>query len=547
MLTVNDLSKHHADRLILDRISFTLNFGERIGLVGPNGAGKSTLLAIVAGETEADSGTVSLAPGAQIGYLRQGFADRAELTVSELIAATSARSGAIVAAQLELDAAVRRLGETTTDEAVHVADYDQSLTRFESLGGYQAFDEINSILGRLGLQDVPFVTPLGQLSGGEKTRAGLAALLAEQPELLLLDEPTNHLDLDALRWLEQFLQDYRGAALIVSHDREFLDQVVSSIFELDDVTHTLIRFAGGYSDYLAAKAASDAAVADAYARQQRTITRITADIRAVASHARQTEQATQHDYIRGRAKKVARTAKVRERRLERLLESEEYIDKPAQRWGLALQFAPAAETGRDVAVLDQVDVELGGRSILHNVDLHLRHGERIAITGPNGAGKTTLLRTIGGTIVPSRGRARLGAGVIVGEHNQEQETVRLDQTVLEQTRSAVPISETEARTFLHRYLFGGETVFQLGAELSYGERARLALALLVLRGSNLLLLDEPLNHLDLRSREQFEEALAGFTGTVVTVLHDRFAIARLASRVLEVRAGQVSEADLAPA
>ncbi len=546
MLTVNDVSKHHADRLILDRISFTLNAGERVGLVGPNGAGKSTLLAIVAGETDADTGTVNLAPGVRIGYLRQGFADRSELTLGELIAATSERSGAVVAAHHQLEAATHHLGAASVAESSLIAGYDQALTYFESLGGYQVFDEISSILGRLGLHDIPFTTPLGQLSGGEKTRAGLAALLAERPELLLLDEPTNHLDLDALRWLEQFLHDYRGAALIVSHDRAFLDQVVSSIFELDDVTHTLTRYPGGYSDYLAAKAAAAAATADAYARQQRTIARITEDIRAVASHARQTEQATQHDYIRGRAKKVARTAKVRERRLERLLESDEHLDKPATRWGLALQFAPVSETGRDVAVLGQVDVELGGRSILTNVNLHIRYGERVAITGPNGAGKTTLLRTIGGTIIPNRGSARLGAGVIVGEHNQEQETVRLDQTVLEQTRAVAPVSETEARTFLHRYLFGGETVFQLGAELSYGERARLALALLVLRGSNLLLLDEPLNHLDLRSREQFEEALAGFTGTVVMVLHDRFAIDRLASRVLEVRAGQVNEADLAP-
>ena len=541
MLTVNSVSKHHGDRLILDHISFTINSGDRLGLVGPNGAGKSTLLSIVAGVDAPDAGSVSTNPGVRIGFLRQGFADRADLTLGELIAATSERTGEVVTALARLDAATAALAVDPAPGTDPLADYDEALASFEALGGYQAADEVTSILGRLGLDDIPFSTPLTQLSGGQKTRAGLAALLADQPDLLLLDEPTNHLDLDALAWLEQFLVDYRGAVVIVSHDRAFLDQTVTAILELDIGTRQITRYAGGYSDYLAARAAAEAAQADAYERQQRTIARITQDIRAVASHAQQTEKETQHDYIRGRAKKVARTAKVRERKLERLLESEDHIDKPERRWGLALEFMPPSESGRDVLSLDQVTVNLGGRPILTDVNLLVRHGERIAITGPNGAGKTTLLRTISGDLVPTHGHVRLGAGVVIGQHNQEQETVKLDQTVLEQVRAAAPIPESDARTFLHRFLFSGDMVFQRGGELSYGERSRLALALLVLRGANLLLLDEPLNHLDLDSRIKFEQALSTFGGTILVILHDRYAIERLATRVIEVRNGSVRE------
>jgi ATP-binding cassette subfamily F protein 3 len=541
MLTVNSLSKHHGDRLILDRISFTINSGERLGLVGPNGAGKSTLLAILAGTDAPDAGSISAHPGVRIGFLRQGFADRSDLTLGELIAVTSERTGSVVTALERLDAATVALGQDPATDTDPLADYDRAMASFEALGGYQATDELMSILGRLGLEGVPFSTPLTHLSGGQKTRAGLAALLADQPDVLLLDEPTNHLDLDALTWLEQFLVRYRGAVVIVSHDRTFLDRTVTAILELDIGTRQITRYQGGYSDYLAARAAAEAAQADAFARQQRTIARINQDIKAVAAHGQQTEKETQHDYIRARAKKVARTAKVRERKLERMLESEDHIEKPERRWGLALEFAPPAESGRDVLSLDQVDIELGGRPILTDVDLRVRHGERIAITGPNGAGKTTLLRTITGDLIPSRGQVRIGASVVLGQHNQEQETVKLDQTVLEQVRAAAPISESDARTFLHKYLFSGDMVFQRGAELSYGERSRLALALLVLRGANVLLLDEPLNHLDLDSRTKFEEALANFAGTLLVILHDRYAIERLATRVLEVRDGEVRE------
>jgi ATP-binding cassette subfamily F protein 3 len=303
----------------------------------------------------------------------------------------------------------------------------------------------------------------------------------------------------------------------------------------------LTVYPGNYSDYLAAKQATEAAQLDAYRRQQEEIARIERDIRAVASHAMSTERGTQNDFQRRLAKKVAKTAKVRERKLEKRLASEEIVDKPERRWGLALDFGERAESGRDVAVVEGADVTLGGHPILREIDLHVRFGDRVALTGPNGGGKSTLIRLLMGELVPSAGRVRLGTGVVPGRYGQEQETVDLDRTALEQTRALAPLSETEARTFLHQYLFGGETVFLRAGDLSYGERARLALALLVLRGANFLLLDEPLNHLDLPSRERFEEALTRFGGTLLIVLHDRYAIERLATRVLAMRDGRLRE------
>ena len=538
MLTVSDLSRRYGEYPILERVSFVVNPRDRIGLVGPNGAGKSTLLAILAGELEADAGAVTMTPGARLGHLPQGFADLPGGTLAGLL---DVPTGGLLAARDAVERSTAALAEGGEDDLdAALAAYDAALAAFEALGGFAAVDELRAFLAALGLEDVPFETPLGALSGGQKTRAGLAALLASRPDILLLDEPTNHLDLDALAWLRDFIKGYRGAVLIVSHDRAFLDETVTTIFELSDTTHQLTVYPGNYSDYLAAKRAAEESQAEAYARQQAQISRVEQDIRNVAGHAMQTEKATQNDFLRRRAKKVARTAKVRERKLERLLESEELVDKPALRWGLSLDFGAPPESGRDVALVEGAAVELGGRTILHDIDLHVGYGERIALTGPNGSGKSTLLKLLLGELAPSAGRVRLGAGVVPGRYAQEQETVALERSVLEQVRARAPLSETEARTFLHLFLFGQETVFKRGAELSYGERARLALALLVLGGANFLLLDEPLNHLDLQSREEFEQALTRFGGTLLIVLHDRYAIERLATRVLELRDGRLA-------
>ncbi len=538
MLSVSDVSLRYGDRPVLDRVSFNVNPGDRLGLLGPNGAGKSTLLAILAGDLRPDSGSAILAPGTTVGHLRQGFADLPGATLAQLL---DNPTRGLLAAHRQLDAATEAFVDPTADQDAALSAYDTALAEFEARAGYAAVDELLALLDVLGVGGVDLATPLEALSGGQKTRAGLAALLASRPDLLLLDEPTNHLDGDALLWLEGFVRQYRGAVLVVSHDRAFLNAVVTTVLEVDGVTHTITAYAGGYSAYLEAKRCAEEAQADAYARQQREIARIERDIQAVASHAVATELSTHHFFPRARAKRVARTAKVRERKLEKQLASEEMVEKPERRWGLALDFGERAETGRDVAVVQAADVELGGRRILQDIDLHVRFGERIALTGPNGGGKSTLVRLLAGEVAPSAGRVRLGAGVVPGRYAQEQETVDLNRAVLGQARAVAPLSETEARTFLHGYLFGGDAVYARAGDLSYGERARLAFALLALSGANFLLLDEPLNHLDLPSRERFEEALTRFGGTLLIVLHDRYAVERLATRVLELRDGRLRE------
>ncbi len=534
MLTVSNLAKQFAGQRIFEHVGFSVNPGDRIGLVGPNGAGKTTLFAILAGDLAQDSGAVSIATRTEVGYLRQGFADRPEATLADLL---DIPANGLLAAHEELDRAIASL--SASDDEAALQTYDSAMARFEDAGGYAMLDSLETMLSALGLPGIDLSTPAANLSGGEKTRAGLAALLARKPDLLLLDEPTNHLDPQALSWLEDFVASYQGAIMIVSHDRAFLDRVATQIFELDEGHMTIYH--GNYSDYLAAKDAAAEAQAIAYGREQREIARVQAAIRKNAGYANSIELGTIDFAIRAKAKRIARAATVREKRLERQLESGEMTERPQRRWGLALDLGDVPENGRDVAILDDITVTLGDRKILDGVDLHIRDGERVVLTGQNGSGKSTLLRVIDGEITPDSGTLRIGTGVVIGRFAQEQETVDPSRTVLEQVRRFGTLSETDARNFLHLYLFGGDTVFKLAGDLSYGERARLALALLTLKGANVLLLDEPLNHLDLHARDQFEEALSSFSGTLLMVLHDRYATERLATRVLTVEGGRVRE------
>ena len=540
MFTVNQVSRRLGDAQILDSISFVLNPGERVGLVGPNGAGKSTLLRILAGDDLPDLGSIAIRPGSRIGHLRQGFADTPNGVLSDLL---DGPSGGLVTAHRQFDAALAMYADASLDPTAVADAHEQAATRFEAAGGYVALDELGALLDRFGLGGISWVTPLRQLSGGQKTRAGLAALLTSRPDVLLLDEPTNHLDIDALDWLVSFLAEYAGAVLLVSHDRGFLDAVVTRILELDPDTHDVTSYAGSFSDYVAAKRQEEADQADDYARQQRDIARITENIRGAEHHARTIESNTIDFAVRAKAAKIARPAVVRKRKLERLLESNEYVEKPQRKWGLSIELGAPEAGGRDVAMIDQATLGYPGVPVLQGVNLHVAHGDRVAIVGPNGGGKSTLIRSITGELAPLAGTVRLGARIQPGYFAQEQDTIDPRLTVMEQARAAGGGSESDLRTFLHKYLFGGEMVHRRIADLSYGERARLMLAILVLEGTNLLLLDEPLNHLDIGAREEFEQALEQFEGTIMLVLHDRFAIERLTNRAISVREGRVTEID----
>ena len=540
MLTVNQISKRFGDCQILESVSFNINPGDRIGLVGPNGAGKSTLLRILAGDDRPDSGSLSIAPQIHIGHLLQGFADTPDGDLGNLL---NGPTHGLIDAHRALDIALAMYRDPATGSDAAAA-HSSSTVAFDAAGGYATLDELTALLDRFGLREIAMDTPLRQLSGGQKTRAGLAALLASRPELLLLDEPTNHLDIDALDWLEQFLLAYPGAIVIVSHDRGFLDTVVTRILEIDPNTRSVAPFAGTFSDYASARRHRETEQASAYTRQQKEIARIQHDIRGMEHHARTIEANTIDFAVRKKAAKIARPAVVRKRKLERLLESSELVEKPALKWGLSVEFEGASHGARDVLVLDDATLGYDGAPILTNVSLHIRRGEKVAITGPNGGGKTTLIRTVLGELAPLAGSVHLGANVRARHFAQEQDTLDQQLTVIEHGRAAGRGSEGEIRAFLHKFLFGDTMMHRQVGVLSYGERARLMLAALVLEGANLLLLDEPLNHLDIQAREEFEQALAQFDGTMLLVLHDRYTIERLTNRTIEVRNGRVAKIDL---
>lgn len=529
MFKVTNLSKSYGDAIVLDKITFTLHRGERVGLIGPNGAGKSTLLRIIAGLEQPDRGNVYLEPSARLGYLSQALIYEPDATVGQVI-------GTAIGPALDILAEIERLGQaiaTTTPEEYDTVmkKYAQTLDEAERLEAYTASAQLAQVLAGLGLAHLDETSPVKILSGGQKTRLGLARLLLSQPDLLLLDEPTNHLDITALTWLEDFIRQYKGTVLMVSHDRAFIDALVSKVLALDEVTHSLTEFTGNYSAYLAELGRLWQKQTDDYQRQQEKIQLIEENIHDMKQRSSNMEHQTIDFWLLKKAKRGARTAKVRERKLERLLDSEERIDKPRQTWHMKLDFGQAPASGQIVLALDDLSKGFDGQVLFEGGQAQLKQGERVALLGPNGSGKTTLLRLIGGELVPDRGRVRLGANVRTGYFSQEQEGLKPDLTALEAVREVAAISETEARNYMHHFLFKGDEVFTPVKNLSYGERARLVLARLVLSKVNFLLLDEPLNHLDIKSREQFEQALENFEGTILAVVHDRYFVEQFADRI----------------
>ncbi|MDQ3524599.1 MAG: ATP-binding cassette domain-containing protein [Chloroflexota bacterium] len=534
MLTLNNISRHFSDQLLFDNVSLTINRGDRIGLVGPNGAGKSTLLEIIAGTNPPDSGTRTLAPGMHVGYLPQGLFD---LKFGSLRNALDAPSGGFFGTLEAINRETDRLSgpDGSADEVIQA--WERAQTAFDAAGAYQTLDRLEALLDQFGVPRAALDKPLTQLSGGERTRAGLAALLAMQPDLLLLDEPTNHLDLGGQVWLAGFVRDYDGAVVIVSHDRGFLDDAANRIAALRTGEHDLVTHAGNYSSFVDAQEQQRASEFETYKRQQERIAGLESSIDQNERSACKIEGETIHFHYRKRAQKIARAATVRKARLERMLDSEDLVDKPGQLWGLALDFPEPTSQARDVATLDNIVVKRGNRLILDHVSLTLRYGERVALIGNNGAGKTTLIHVLSGQLEPGAGYRRIGTGVRMGMLAQDQDTLDPGQTVLESIQQLSSASESGHRTELHRFLFGGESAHRQIGDLSWGERTRLMLAHIAIPGADLLLLDEPLNHLDIDARESFEQALTAFPGTVVFVAHDRYAVKRLATRVIRVENG----------
>ena len=543
MLTLFKLSKSYGDNLVLNKLTFQLNPGERVGLIGPNGCGKSTLLRIIAGCESADQGSVQLnPPRTYIGYLEQGLTYEEDETVGELLQVSDL---ALQAATERVEELATALATASGEELTRLAPaYDAALIELEiAMRSCPQPHEAQAILAGLGLGELSLTQPVAILSGGQKTRLGLARLLIQQPELLLLDEPTNHLDIAVLEWLEAWLREYRGAVLLVSHDRAFLDNTVTRIIELSGDTHTITEYVGGYSEYLAAWQRKREKAWSQWRDQETEIKRLHVDIGATKTHALSVEQTTTSGQpnVRRLAKKVARKAKSREKKLKRYLESAERVEKPQLHWEMKLEFTETPASGQDVLMLEELAVGYASVPLVQHINVILRAGERIALIGPNAVGKTTLLRVILGQLAPLHGRVRLGANVKVGYYAQEQETLDPQSTPFETIRRSAAMSETAVRNFLHYYLFSGDDVFLPIAALSYGERARLILARLVASDCNFLVLDEPINHLDISSRERFEHAMTAFEGSVLAIVHDRYFIRQFATRLWALQAQTLKE------
>ncbi|HEY42641.1 MAG TPA: ABC-F family ATP-binding cassette domain-containing protein [Anaerolineae bacterium] len=524
MLVVHGITKRYGHQTILEDVSFTVNRGDRVGLIGPNGCGKTTLLRIICGHERPDDGGVSFQPkGLRIGYLPQGLQVPEDTRLVDLL---DPRRRELQQAEVKLARISDQVARAEGDQVEALMEaYDRTLDSLTSLSLQVSEGHIENVLATLGLQDLGLSTPVHELSGGQKTRLSLAKILLGDAQLLLLDEPTNHLDIEMLEWLEGWLARFEGGVLIVSHDRTFLDQTVRLILDLDETTHRIRAYEGNYSVFLATYLTEREKQMAAYRDQVYEIRRVRQDIARTKEQASKIDRSTIDDQQRRYAKKVARKAKSREKKLARYLKSEDRVEKPREGWRMKLEFTKPKHRGRDVLIIEDLAIGYSGfEPLISGLNLHLRAGGRVALTGANGSGKTTLLRTIAGHLDPFTGRVRLGPSVQLGYMAQEQELLDPDRNALALIREAAPMSETEARAFLHAYLFSGDDPLRPVSSLSYGERARLMLALLVAGGSNFLLLDEPINHLDIPSRSRFEAALSRYDGTVIAVVHDRYFI-----------------------
>ena len=538
MLTAHHLHKTYGIQPILHNISFSISNNERVGLIGPNGCGKTTLMRILAGLEQPDSGNVAATrPNLRIGYLAQGMDFGPEQTLQSTLSLQPVSPEELEAEFASLASA---LSASPNDSKIQ-ANYESALHQLLITN-----DQLPAILSPLGLADIPLGTPIAHLSGGQKTRLMLARVLLDEPQLLLLDEPTNHLDIEMLEWLEGWLASFNGAALIVSHDRAFLDNIVTSILELDPKTQSLRAYPGDYSDYLESKQKEYDKQNEEYRDQideLRKLHNAARHLRRISQFKKGGKGDTNDKFAKGffgdRTTHTARRALRIEKRIEHTLE-EDRKEKPIQNWQMKLDFGAPAHQSKDVLITENLSVGYD-QPLLTDLNLHIRAGQRIALTGPNGTGKTTLIRTIVRKLEPLSGNLKLGATVKLGYMTQEQELLNPSFNALQSIQSVASFNETEARNFLHYFLFKGDDALRATGELSFGERARLQLALLVAQGCTFLLLDEPINHLDIPSRARFEEALATFKGTILAVVHDRYFIERFASDVWNVKDGTVEK------
>ncbi len=535
ILSVNNVSKSYNDEIILNDVNFHLNEHDKCALIGINGCGKTTLINVIIGKLvtsnitgcaiyssygiESDSGVVSLSKGASVGYLPQNAILESDNTIYEEVLKVKKP---LLDMQDRLRELERSLDGLTGDELNKQMDIYHSLSEeFDRLGGYMIDSEVSGTLKGLGFDESEFNNPVNTLSGGQKTRVALAGLLVGAPDLIILDEPTNHLDIGSITWLEGYLRAYKGAVLIVSHDRYFLDRVVDKVVELENGHAT--EFVGNYSDYAVKKETLRIAALNAYLNQQRDIKHQQEVIDKLRSFNRE---------------KSVKRADSRQKMLDKIT----LIDKPT---GLndkmQIVLIPKVESGKDVLTITNLSKSYDNL-LFSGFDMLLRRGEHVAIIGDNGTGKTTLLKIINGLTDADSGSITLGANVTVGYYDQEHHVLDDTKTIFDEISDAYPtLKETEIRNTLAAFLFTGDDVYKKIASLSGGEKGRVSLAKLMLGEANLLILDEPTNHLDMTSKEILESAINNYTGTVLYVSHDRYFINRTAERILELRGTTFTE------
>lgn len=504
----SDVCKSYGAQQVLRAVSFQVNPGEHVGLVGRNGAGKTTILRLIAESETPDSGSIDRLRGLRLGVLSQHVDFDGDRSVLDTALEVFAELQALESRLRDLE---HEMTEASGDRLTTILDrYSEAQHAYEHAGGFSYHARAEAVLLGLGFTTDEFGKAVGNLSGGEKNRLGLARLLLLEPDVLLLDEPTNHLDVEAVEWLEDFLSAYKSAYIIVSHDRFFLDHTVGRVLDLE--AGRVDSYKGNYSDYLEERQERREAQQRAFEQQQELIARTEEFIR------------------RNIAGQKTKQAKSRRKMLERLERIASVNDADTANFKLP----STARTGDQVLIVERLTIGFPTRALARDITLTLRRGERLGIIGGNGTGKTTFLRTILGKLPALEGESRWGAGVSIGYYDQQLRMVDDRHTVIEELRTIAPASVTdgELRGFLGRFLFSGDDVFKSVAALSGGEKGRLAIAKLIYSRANVLVLDEPTNHLDIASCEALEDALNEYGGTILTVSHDRYFLDRIATRIL---------------
>lgn len=502
---------------VLKNVSFHIEDHEKAAIVGINGAGKTTLLRIIVGEMTPDDGQVVLAKDKTLGYLAQNSTVDTSHTIYEELLSVKADLLRLEEKIRECENDMKHADEDALEDLMK--QYTSLTHAFETGGGYLYRSELVGVLKGLGFTEDEFSKPVATLSGGQKTRVALGRLLLQNPDLIILDEPTNHLDMNSIAWLETYLLNYKGAVLIVSHDRYFLDRIAGKVIEIDQSKAT--TFMGNYSDYAVKKEQLRVAAWNAYMNQQREIKHQEEVIEKLKSFNRE---------------KSIKRAESREKMLDKI----EVIEKPSEvRTDMKLTLTPRILSGNDVLTVEHLSKSFDSHKLFTDVNFEIKRGEHVAIIGDNGSGKTTLLKILNGLVPADQGTFRLGSNVEIGYYDQEHHVLHSEKTLFEEISDDYPyLNNTQIRNVLAAFLFTGEDVFKRISDLSGGERGRVSLAKLVLSNANFLILDEPTNHLDIMSKEILEDALNGYEGTILYVSHDRYFINRTAHRILDLTEGQ---------